>query len=548
MPPTRTPIGLSSATDNDPNTSDQFSFWLTPDAIVNPFDIVEARQIGMSPEATSSTFGVALGLNYRTDAPSHLANFISNDFGSIASAEPNTPRLGTTVVRCGVLSNSANIYMPVGNEQLVWFADEHGIHLALGIENMPRERRIPAGLIKMSNDTRAVAYFDRDYVLGPEAAHVNITGISGLATKTSYAMFLLQSILQTCDASRIAVILLNVKHGDLLSIDQPASEITPAQRELWEAMGLEPRPFSNVHYFLPEGKETFRTGHPNSYVKPKAFATYAYALADTTDILDLLFSHVLDEHDTIASLLGAIGEGIQQGEKRWERATTWRGLLENEPLVKDGRAQQFGDIRPGSVGKFRRQARRIVMTRSSGLFVENRRRGAVCLSAEIGKLRGGHTYVIDIARLREEEQTLVFGDVLRTIYGLYAEVDVLDAELPEKVIIFVDELNKYAPAYGEGSPIVRQVLDIAERGRSLGLILFSAQQFQSAVHPRVTGNAATQVIGRVGSAELAATNYRFLDDEVKRNLTRLAKGELVLSHSVYRQPLKVIFPKEAFKR
>jgi hypothetical protein len=44
---------------------------------------------------------------------------------------------------------------------------------------------------------------------GPESAHVNISGISGLATKTSHAMFLLQSILQKIDPSQVAVIIMN---------------------------------------------------------------------------------------------------------------------------------------------------------------------------------------------------------------------------------------------------------------------------------------------------------------------------------------------------
>ncbi len=120
--------------------------------------------------------------------------------------------------------------------------------------------------------------------------------------------------------------------------------------------------------------------------------------------------------------------------------------------------------------------------------------------------------------------------------------------MPRKVIIFVDELNKYAPARERSSSILEQVLDIAERGRSLGVILISAQQFMSAVHGRVTGNAATLVVGRSGSAELAAPAYRFLNTDVRGNLTRLSKGELLLSHSIYRQPVKIIFPRPAFKQ
>ncbi len=45
MSDTRPIIGLSSATANQPNTSDSFHFWLAPEVIVNPFDIVEAEQV-----------------------------------------------------------------------------------------------------------------------------------------------------------------------------------------------------------------------------------------------------------------------------------------------------------------------------------------------------------------------------------------------------------------------------------------------------------------------------------------------------------------------
>jgi len=117
------------------------------------------------------------------------------------------------------------IYMPIENEKEVRFAEETGIHAALGIDTMKEDDRIPAGLIKMSNEVEAVVYLDKSYVIGPESAHVNISGISGLATKTSYAMFLLQSILQKIDPSQVAIVILNVKHGDLLKIDEPPTKL-----------------------------------------------------------------------------------------------------------------------------------------------------------------------------------------------------------------------------------------------------------------------------------------------------------------------------------
>ncbi|MBC7221374.1 ATP-binding protein [Candidatus Bipolaricaulota bacterium] len=546
-------IGLSSATANQPNTSNEFSFWLAPNVIVNPFDIVEAEQV--APEGTSRTFGIVTTLEHSTDAPTHLSNYISNDFGQI-TAEPNTVRQGTTVARVAVLSNDQDIYMPVMNDRPVRFADEQGIHTALGIDQVPERYRIPAGLIEMSNGTRAVVYLDSRYILGPEGAHVNITGISGLATKTSYAIFLIQSILQKAEnRNRIGVIILNVKHGDLLSIDQPPKGgLPPEQHEFWEALGLRPKPFDNVRYLLPYGKETPTTGRPNSFRLPERnWFLYAYSLADTYDKLDLLLSNIPDPWDTVGALIGEIQQGLSDPrtghwgpQGKWKSVTDWESLLNGEPLVKEGQVQPVGDVRAVSVGRFRRLLRRIVQTRQSGIFVDQRDKRTKNLSQEIATIRGGETIVVDIARLTDEEQTLVFGDILRTIYALYAEEGSEREDLPEKVIIFVDELNKYAPAREKESPIIEQVLDIAERGRSLGVVLFGAEQFMSAVHDRVAGNCSTIVIGRSGSVELSSPAYRFLDPAVKANVTRLEKGELVISHATFRQPIKIKFPRPAY--
>ncbi|CUU36910.1 MAG: ATP-binding protein [Fimbriimonadales bacterium] len=554
MSDTRPIIGLSSATANQPNTSDSFHFWLAPDVIVNPFDIVEAEQVAPN-KGVSRTFGIVTSLEHSTDAPAHLSNFISNDFGQVES-EPNTVRQGTTVAHAAVLSNDQDIYMPVPNDRPIRFADESGIHDALGITQMPEHYRVPAGLIEMSNGARAVVYLDSRYILGPEGAHVNISGISGLATKTSYAIFLIQSLLQSVkNRDRIGVIILNVKHGDLLSIDQPpAHGLSPEEHALWDALGLTPKPFENVRYLLPYGKDTPTTGRPNSFRIPQRdWFLYAYSLQDTYDKLDLLLSNIPDPWDTVGALIGEITQGLSDPRtgawgprSRWASVTDWDSLLNGEPLVKDGQAQNVGDVRAVSVARFRRLLRRIVQTRQSGIFVSQRRHNVKNLSEEIARIRGGEVVVVDIAKLTDDEQTLVFGDILRTIYKLYSEDSGDGDDLPEKVLIFVDELNKYAPQRETGSPIIDQVLDIAERGRSLGVVLFGAEQFMSAVHERVAGNCSTIVVGRTGSSELSAPAYRFLDPAVKANITRLQKGELIISHAIFRQPVKIRFPRPAY--
>ncbi len=543
-------VGRTSATEREAITSDKFAFWLPDDVIVNPFDIVEVEQVNQPDEPTSATYGLVTMLEHRTDAPNHLANFISSNFGDIG-IEPNTIRQGTTVAFASVLSNSEDIYMPLPTDRLVYFAEKEGIEIALGIDQMATTDRIPAGLIKMSNGASTVAFIDRNFVLGPESAHVNISGISGLATKTSYAMFLLQAILQTTENPEdIAIIILNVKHGDLLRIDERGPSLDAEQMEMWEALGLEPSPFSNVRYFLPRG----HNGQANSFITPNICTLYAYDLDSTADKLDLLFANVSDPTNTMESIIGDMMQGLEgHGEPAFRNVQSWNNLLYNPPLFDSQKRKsvQFGDNRASSVGKFRRHLRRLVETRQTGIFVDSRSRNEKVLGDEITNIKGGHVYVIDIAKLKDEEQTLVFGDLLRQIYSLKAEEvegRTEDSDVPEKILFFVDELNKYAPSGSKTSPITDQVLDIAERGRSLGVILISAQQFMSAVHNRVTGNSATKILGRTGAQEIATPDYRFLDNDLKMSMTRLRKGELLINHAVYRQPVKVIFPKPVYRQ
>ncbi len=185
-------IGKASATEREPNSSEKFSFWLATDEIVNPFDIIAAEQM----EGTR-TFGLVTNIKQITDAPSHLSNYISSDFGSTEVA-PQTPRQGANVAEVSVLANydpsepkryPMGIYMPVQSDSPVQFADESGIHVALGIDKMFEYEKeydekitIPASLIRMSNGTKVRVFLDRRYVLGPEGAHINIAGISGLAS------------------------------------------------------------------------------------------------------------------------------------------------------------------------------------------------------------------------------------------------------------------------------------------------------------------------------------------------------------------------------
>ena len=187
-------IGRTSATERDANTADKFNFWITSDVIVNPFDIVESEHFN-----GSKTYGLVTNLEHRTDAASHLANFVSNNFGSVVE-EPNTPRVGATLAKVNVMMNDGGgkkpdgaykdgIYMPIENEKNICFAEETGIHAALGIDTMKEENRIPAGLIKMSNEVEAVVYIDKTYVIGLSPLTSTFPASAGLRPRQAMRCF-----------------------------------------------------------------------------------------------------------------------------------------------------------------------------------------------------------------------------------------------------------------------------------------------------------------------------------------------------------------------
>jgi hypothetical protein len=145
--------------------------------------------------------------------------------------------------------------------------------------------------------------------------------------------------------------------------------------------------------------------------------------------------------------------------------------------------------------------------------------------------------VVDIAGCNSNVQEMLVSSVIDRIWKK-AERNELGVK---KLIVFVDELNKYAPGGGEGG--LRDVLvDIAARGRHLNVVLFGAQQFRSKVDDEILGNCGTSFYGRVGDEEIVNAAYRSLSETVKTELLGLPKGRLLVRHAHFRAPLFGTFP------
>jgi len=178
-----------------------------------------------------------------------------------------------------------------------------------------------------------------------------------------------------------------------------------------------------------------------------------------------------------------------------------------------------------------------ISTRSKGLVTDD----GAANDLPWGAFADRSVHVVDVAGLDPLAQDLVFA---RVVSRLREHLERRDLGV-DHVVVFVDELNKYAPADGPDTYVRKMLLDLSERGRYLGLVLFSAQQFRSQVQRRVVGNAGTGVYGRMDLDELATPGYSTLSPATKIKLATLPKGELMLRHPHFTQPIFVKFPRPA---
>lgn len=546
-------IGKIIATEKVPTTVDEFFFWTDKHLVLKPFDVVKVEHI-----RNSVTFGVVEEISHLTDGASFLAGYISSDFGEV-EAKSNTQRIGMNYVKAKVVANSENIYTPVLDGCTVSLADEEDVRMALGLKGI--KNPLPCGVIEMYEDEDKITvpvHFNSHFLIGPEGAHLNISGISGLASKTSYAMFLLKAIqeqyIKNDTNESVAFVLLNVKGRDLLAIDEINDDLPDEDKKAYKNLGIEVSPFKNVKYFYPYSKDVRTTTYADvkdveSQKKLNKAFQYKYLFEDDKESLDLLFSNIDDPTQSMESIVNYIisGEGAFNGITNWEDL--------REEIKKHQEKGDTGKDKTISVLSWRKFYRlfRKTLERNKDLFSNsiNESKSEVRLQESIKQIKKNDIHVIDIAKLDEESQGFVFGDVMRAIYDLKLGqiTDREESEIPSKIVIFIDELNKYGSKdVPKNSPILRQLLDITERGRSLGIILFAAEQFKSDIHDRVKGNCATHAYGRTNAIEISKPDYQFVPPVYKSMLTRLKQGEYILQNPVFRSLLNIKFPRPLYKQ
>jgi len=413
--------------------------------------------------------------------------------------------------------------------------------------------RVPVGF---GRDGQPV-FVNFEFIDGTRGAHVSISGVSGIATKTSFAMFLLHSI-TNCgvlagEAHNTKALVFSVKGEDLLFLDYANSRLTPAQAARYADLGLPATPFGNVRVFAPPRPDD-PSGTPDVHARDRAVSPFFWTIAEfcELELLPFVFADAEDERAQYTMLIAQVAARLRRDAVKAGADGAVRivgvdpandkivrtfgdlvGLLEAE--LGDDRTRGSwvaGSTVMGSINALLRRLRSAVVPLGVIVRGDLAHRGERSITTSRAQVT-----VIDLHNLPDRAQRFVVGVTLR------AEFARKERQGTARPLMFVmlDELNKYAPREGD-SPIKQILLDLAERGRSLGVILIGAQQTASEVERRILANCAIRVAGRLDAAEALRPEYGYLPPAQRQRATLAKPGTMFIAQPDIPVPLAVDFP------
>jgi uncharacterized protein len=423
---------------------------------------------------------------------------------------------------------------------------------ALYFDEMGKSR-VPVGF---GRDGQPV-FVNFEFIDGTRGAHVSISGVSGIATKTSFAMFLLHSI-TNCgvlagEAHNTKALVFSVKGEDLLFLDYANSRLTPPQAARYADLGLPAAPFGNVRVFAPPRPDD-PSGTPDVHARDRAVSPFFWTMAEfcEQELLPFVFADAEDERAQYTMLIAQVAARLRRDVVK--AGTDGAVRIAGIGPANDKIIRTFGDLVAmleaelghdetrgswvagstvmGSINALLRRLRSAVVPLSAIVRGDLAHRGERSITTSRAQVT-----VIDLHNLPDRAQRFVVGVTLR------AEFARKERQGTARPLMFVilDELNKYAPREGD-SPIKQILLDLAERGRSLGVILIGAQQTASEVERRILANCAIRVAGRLDAAEALRPEYGYLPPAQRQRATLAKPGTMLIAQPDIPVPLAVDFP------
>jgi hypothetical protein len=546
-------FGRAMLTQREPAKPFEFWAWLqdVPDLAIEVGSLLIAEG-----ENNERILALVEDMEYSTSTGDRLAAFYSSGYGN-PNVELRTKPAIVRAVKLRVLYRDPSRAAPPEGNWGIRAATAEDVEVLA--QRIPEKWRLLAGLLRVGMDDSESEswlplYVHSQYLFGPEGAHANITGATGLATKSSYALFLALSALAWAKraAEKTAVVLFNVKQMDFLGLHKMPKNweqtdewiatwaenigeagLTGRTRAMWKravASGVNPLELKPmVKYF------TYQGDPDQDQMDAPITCSYGFDDLEKGDFMAALFTasdKVTDPQPTFlhAYLDAKLGRGTSFARMKDDLA---RSNLEQVPRSPEVKVRGVsGSYMSGVVSAVRRRVESF-LSRASRAIEEKRSNGR---PVKFAALKPNSLNVVQLYRLSEAEKRLVFNAVVREISQGLEKPD----SLVKRVIVIVDELNKFAPT-GGFSPIKEQIIEVVARGRSLQFTLIGAQQFASQVDSQVYGNAETKVVGYSDESEVSNRIYRYLGD-LRDQVPNLKKGQMILRHPPYPAPIIFWFP------
>lgn len=508
-------------------------FWVgvSDEAVVQLDDLVVA-EVTLSDGQVVSFFGIVDTVRKRYEG----AQFDSDAF---RASEGTLPVEVSYAAHIQVTRVDPEIFVPPqpGNE--VRIVRGHEFRRALFIDRM--EKKVAIG----STRTGEPVFANLEFLDGTRGAHASISGVSGVATKTSYATFLLYSLFHSdalgADAANTRALIFNVKGEDLLWLDKPNNHANAVLVEEYRRLGLPSGPFENVGFFAPARRHG-DVLMPEVGSRHEGVHAYAWTLREFArdQLLRFAFAEASDARSQLSFVIYRVERVLERAARDGDR---------NDPgFTFDGRRLQFFD---DLVDLLDTQALDQMVPNAAAGTLDAFRRRLHAAAQHMGHLVRGdretvrhridwqanQVTVVDIHTLHDTAQMFVVGVLLKR---MMQDKETQGTARP-LVFVVLDELNKYAPRSG-WSPIQDVLLDIAERGRSLGVCLFGAQQTASEIERRIVANAAMKVVGRLDAAEAERGEYGFLTRVARQRATMLSPGSMIVTQPELPTPVLLKFP------
>jgi DNA helicase HerA-like ATPase len=438
------------------------------------------------------------------------------------------------------------VYVPPAPGAVVRRASGEERDGALYFDQM--QRRIPIGT---GRDGEPL-YINAEFLDGTRGAHVSISGISGVATKTSFATWLLYSVFRSGvlggagETTNTRALIFNVKGEDLLFLDHPNARLDADTRSAYARLGLDAGPFPDVCVYAPP-RAGDRTGVPDVASRLTGVDSFYWTLAEfcADRLLPFVFADADDDRQQYTMVVHSVAAHLQRHATPADGGVVIDGvrvhsysdlvdLISERLSDEDTRGEWAGTaVGLGTVNAFLRRLISSVRDLSRlirGDLPTDRRHG-------INTAESAQVTIVDLHNLPDRGQRFVVGVILKT------EFERKEKAGTAKPLLFVvlDELNKYAPRDG-ASPIKEVLLDIAERGRSLGVVLIGAQQTASEVERRILVNSAIKVVGRLDAAEITRPEYGFLPAAQQKRALIAKPGTMFINQPDIPVPLVAEFP------